>query len=203
MCGGFVMAYSSAKIIPSASSSHQLLIHLIYNIGRVSSYTVLGMLFGFFGSIFTLSSQSSGYFYFITGIVMVLMGFSLMGKIKFLTSLESSIAFNPSIKQLFSRLIHSKSYWSFYGLGMLNGFLPCGLVYFFLASAATSGSFVWGGLIMLIFGLSTLPALLGLGFMVGFLHGSGLREVMIKIASLIIIGYGLYMAYLGYSAVIA
>ena len=82
------MAYSSAKITPSASSSHQLLIHLIYNIGRVSSYTVLGMLFGFFGSIFTLSSQSSGYFYFITGIVMVLMGFSLMGKIKLSKNLK-------------------------------------------------------------------------------------------------------------------
>ena len=125
------MAYSSAKIAPSASSLHQFIVHLIYNIGRVSSYIVLGMLFGLFGSIFTFSAQSSGYFYFITGIIMVLMGLSLMGKIKFLTSLESSIAFNPMIKQLFSRLIHSKSYWSFYGLGMLNGFLPCGLVYFF------------------------------------------------------------------------
>lgn len=197
------MAYSSAKIVPSTSSFSQFIIHLIYNSGRVSSYVLLGMIFGFFGSIFTFSAHSTGYFYFVIGIVMVLMGLSLLGKIKFLTSLESSIAFNPSIKHLFSRLIHSKSYWSFYGLGMLNGFLPCGLVYFFLASAATSGSFFWGGLIMLIFGLSTLPALLGLGFMVGFLHVSGLREVMIKIASLIIMGYGLYMAYLGYSAVIA
>lgn len=197
------MAYSSTKITSSASSLHQFIMHLIYNMGRVSSYTILGMLFGLLGSIFTFSAQSSGYFYFITGIIMVLMGLSLMGKIKFLTSLESSIAFNPTIKRLFSKLIHSKSYWSFYGLGMLNGFLPCGLVYFFLASAATSGSFVWGGIIMLIFGLSTLPALLGLGFMVGFLHGNGLREVMIKIASVIIMVYGLYMAYLGYSAVIA
>lgn len=94
-------------------------------------------------------------------------------------------------------------YISFYGLGVLNGFLPCGLVYFFLASAAASGSALWGAVIMLIFGLSTVPALLGLGFMVGFLHGNGLRETMIKLASFIVIAYGIYMAYLGYRAVIA
>ena len=127
----------------------------------------------------------------------------MMGKIKFLTSLESTIAFNPIVKTLFSKLIHSKSLTSFYGLGLLNGFLPCGLVYFFLAAAATSGSWLGGGITMLLFGMATMPAMLGLGFVVGFLKGSGFREVMIKIASLIIVGYGLYMAYLGYSAAIA
>lgn len=203
MCGGFVMAYSSAKISPSTSSKGQIFYHLIYNLGRISAYSFLGALFGFLGGVVSFSAQGSGYFYFATGILMVLMGLSLMGKIKFLTSLESFIAFNPSIKTLFSTLIHSKSIGSFYGLGVLNGFLPCGLVYFFLASAALSGSTFYGAVIMLIFGLSTVPALLGLGFLIGFLHSSGLREVMIKLASVVIIAYGLYMAYIGYSAVIA
>ena len=203
MCGGFVMAYSSAKISPSTSSSKRFFYHLMYNAGRVSSYMVLGGFVAFLGSILSFSKQGSGYFYFVTGLLMVLMGLSLMGKIKFLTSLESSIAFNPAIKSAFSKLIHSKSLGSFYGLGMLNGFLPCGLVYFFLASAALSGSILSGSLIMLVFGISTMPSLLGLGFIIGFLHSSGLREVMIKLASLVIISYGLYMAYIGYSAAIA
>lgn len=203
MCGGFVMAYSSAKISPSLSSSKQFLVHLTYNIGRVSSYTILGMLFGYFGSVATLSAKSTGYFYFVTGLLMVLMGLSLMGKIKFLTSLESSLAFSPFVKRIFSKLIHSKSWFSFYGLGMLNGFLPCGLVYFFLAMAARSGSVFEGSAVMFIFGLSTMPVLLGLGFMVGFLHTHDLRGLMVKLASFIIIVYGIYMSYLGYSAVIA
>lgn len=175
----------------------------MYNMGRVSSYIFLGALCGLLGSMFSFSTQSSGYFYFIIGIIMVLMGLSLMGKIKFLTSLESSLAFNPAIKKLFSKLIHSKSYVSFYGLGILNGFLPCGLVYFFLASATASGSVWSGAMTMAIFGFSTVPALFGLGFMVGFLHENGLRDIMIKLASLIVIAYGIYMAYIGYSAVIA
>ncbi|WP_369806280.1 sulfite exporter TauE/SafE family protein [Sulfurospirillum diekertiae] len=202
MCGGFVMAYSSAKIDSSTSSFRQFLAHLTYNLGRISAYTFLGMFFGALGSIFTFSAQINGYFYFVIGILMVLMGLSMMGKIKFLTSLEATVAFNPLIKTLFSHLIHSKSMGSFYGLGLLNGFLPCGLVYFFLAAATTSGSFLLGGFTMAIFGLSTMPAMLGLGFIVGFLKGSEFREVMIKIASLIIVGYGIYMAYLGYSAAI-
>ncbi len=202
MCGGFVMAYTSAKIAPSTSSSRQFFYHLIYNLGRISAYAMLGILFGWLGSIIPFSPKGSGYFYFATGLIMVLMGLSLMGKIKFLTSLESSIAFNPAIKKLFSILIHSKNLGSFYGLGMLNGFLPCGLVYFFLASAALSGSPLWGMITMLIFGFSTIPALLGFGFIIGFLHGSGLREMMIKLASIIIMVYGIYMAYIGYRAAI-
>ncbi|MBP9566586.1 MAG: sulfite exporter TauE/SafE family protein [Sulfurospirillum sp.] len=201
MCGGFVMAYSSAKIDPTSSSFHQFLSHFIYNVGRISAYIILGILFGALGSLFTFSAYVSGYFYFFAGIVMVLMGLSMMGKMKFLTSLESNIAFHPLIKKIFSHLIHTKTLVSFYGLGLLNGFLPCGLVYFFLATAATSGSAIQGALTMALFGMATMPAMLGLGYVVGFLKGSGFRELMIKLASLIIIVYGIYMSYVGFAAV--
>ena len=61
MCGGFVMAYSSAKIDPAASAFSQFIAHLMYNVGRVSSYTLLGMIFGAIGSIFTFSARLNGY----------------------------------------------------------------------------------------------------------------------------------------------
>ena len=203
MCGGFVMAYSSTKIDPSSSSFEQFFSHLIYNIGRISSYSFLGALFGFMGTLFTFNAQVNGYFYFFIGMVMSLMGLSMFGKIKLLTSLEATIAFTPWIKTLFSKLIHTKSLSSFFGLGLLNGLLPCGLVYFFLARATTSGSFVLGALTMLIFGVSTMPAMLGLGFIVGFLKGSHFRDIMVKISSLMIMAYGLYMSYLGFTAVVS
>ncbi len=202
MCGGFIVAYSSAKIDTKSSKSKQFISHLAYNLGRVTSYVILGMLFGYLGSVISFSTTSTGYFYFFIGVFMVLMGLSLMGKIKFLTSLEVSLATNSFVKKAFSFLIHSKNLYSFYGLGMLNGMLPCGLVYFFAVSAAATSSVFWGGVTMLIFGLSTIPSLLGFGFIIGFLKQSGFREVMIKLASLVIIFYGIYMAYLGYSSVI-
>ncbi len=203
MCGGFVIAYSSAKIEPTASRSRQFVSHLFYNIGRISAYVTLGIFVGFLGSLFGFSNKLNGYFYFVVGLLMVLMGLSLMGKIKFLTSIESNIAFNPTVKRIFSYLINTKKIGSFFGLGFLNGLLPCGLVYFFLAKAASSGSFVLGGLTMLIFGVATIPTLLGLGFVVGFFKGGKKRAIMIQIASFIIIAYGVYMAYLGYMGAIA
>lgn len=203
MCGGFVVAYSSAKIDSSFSKIHQFFAHLFYSLGRVSSYVLLGAFFGYLGSVISFSKTSTGYFYFVVGLLMVLMGLSLMGKIKFLTSLESLLSTNNLIQPLFSKLIHSKSFFSFYGLGVLNGFLPCGLVYFFAVSAAATGSIFWGGVTMLVFGLSTIPSLLGFGFIIGFLKSSNFRETMIQIASIIIILYGIYTSYLGYMAVIS
>jgi len=200
MCGGFVVAYSSAKINPSSPIPSQLLAHLAYNFGRVTSYVLLGILFGLMGSVIAISSIVLGYLYFCVGIIMVLMGLSLMGKIKFLTSLESSLATHPWVRILFARLIRSPSLGSFYGLGLLNGFLPCGLVYFFAVSAVATASWFWGGVVMAIFGLSTVPALLGFGYIIGFLKGGHFRELMVKAASFLIIGYGIYMSYMGFMA---
>lgn len=195
-----MVAYTSAKINPKASVPSQLTAHLAYNIGRITSYALLGVVFGFMGSVIAFSPLVLGYLYFCVGILMVLMGLSLMGKIKFLTSLESSLASHPLVRTLFSKLIHSSSLGSFYGLGMLNGFLPCGLVYFFAVSAVATASWFWGGVVMVIFGLSTVPALLGFGYVIGFLKGGSFRELMIKIAGVMIIGYGIYMSYMGFMA---
>ena len=202
MCGGFVVAYSSSKIDTKSSKTTQFTSHLFYSLGRISSYVIIGMISGFIGSVISFSATSSGYLFFIIGIFMILMGFSLMGKIRFLTSLESSLGTNPFVKKIFQSLMYSKKIYSFYGLGMLNGFLPCGLVYFFAVSAAASGSIFWGGITMLIFGLTTIPSLLGFGFIIGFLNSGNLREIMIKVASIVIVFYGIYMSYLGYMSVI-
>lgn len=202
MCGGFVVAYSSSKIDTKSSKTTQFISHLFYSLGRISSYVIIGMISGFIGSVISFSATSSGYLFFIIGIFMILMGFSLMGKIRFLTSLESSLGTNPFVKKIFQSLMYSKKIYSFYGLGMLNGFLPCGLVYFFAVSAAASGSIFWGGITMLIFGLTTIPSLLGFGFIIGFLNSGNLREIMIKVASVVIIFYGIYMSYLGYMSVV-
>ncbi|NPA81715.1 MAG: sulfite exporter TauE/SafE family protein, partial [Epsilonproteobacteria bacterium] len=92
MCGGFVVAYTTAKIDPSKGKLYQFLSHLAYNIGRITSYVIIGVIFGALGSIFIWNKVTMGSFYIVIGIFMILMGYSLMGKIKFLTSIESSLA---------------------------------------------------------------------------------------------------------------
>jgi len=198
MCGGFIVAYTAAKIDSSRGRAYQFFCHFLYNFGRVTSYAIIGVIFGLLGSMFVFDHISIGIFNIAIGIFMFFMGLSLMGKLRFLTSIEFSLAGSSFVKKLFSVLIHSKALPSFFFLGMLNGFLPCGLVYFFAASAASTASAFWGGVVMLVFGLSTMPVLLGLGFVVGSLKSSNFRKIMIQIASFVIIIFGLYMIYKGY-----
>jgi len=198
MCGGFVIAYTTAKVDPSKGKLWGSTAHLAYNLGRITSYALIGALFGYLGSIMLISKTLHGTLYILVGVFMILMGLSLSGNLKFLTSIELSLTHLPFFKKLFSTLLHSKSLLSFFFLGMLNGFLPCGLVYFFAASAAATGSPFWGAVVMVIFGISTVPVMFGLGTIAGFLKSSSFRLLMIKLASIVIVIYGIYLTYKGY-----
>ena len=198
MCGGIVIAYSSTKIKSDWTKQVQALAHLLYSFGRISTYMILGALFGLVGGVVTFDNLTSGIFLLLTGFLMVLVGLSLLGKIKFLTILEHTCSKSPLYQNTFKALLGSQSLFSFYLLGMLNGLLPCGFVYVFAITAASTGSAFWGAFVMLIFGLSTIPALFSLGFFVGVFKQSNLRDLFIKLASILVITFGAYIAYLGY-----
>jgi len=202
MCGGIVIAYSSTKIKSEWSKKMQTTVHLLYSLGRVTTYTILGALFGLVGGVVTFDNLTSGILLLTTGSMMVLIGLSLMGKIKFLTMLEHSCSKSPLYQSTFKSLIGSDSLMSFYLLGMLNGLLPCGFVYVFAITAASTGSAFWGAFVMFIFGLSTIPALFSLGFFIGLFKQTNLRDLFIKMASFLVIAFGLYIAYLGYEYII-
>ncbi len=200
MCGGFILAYSSAKIDSSSSFLNQSICHLFYNIGRISAYVLLGAFFGLLAQSMDFSRLFMGYIHFTIGIIMVLIGLSLIGKIRFLTAVESSFLFNKKFKKVFLQMTKSKSRLSFYILGFLNGLFPCGLVYFFIASAIASGSWVKGAFIMSVFGMSTLPAVFSVGIFVGLLKSSRFKNIMIKIASIMVIMQGIYLSFNGFLA---
>ena len=95
--------------------------------------------------------------------------------------------------------MRSKSLLSFFSLGMLNGIIPCGLVYSFAIIAASTASPIWGGVIMLIFGLSTIPTLFFLGTVTKFLQKGSTRKVMMRISAFLVIAYGVFTLYKGYN----
>ncbi|MCX6072885.1 MAG: sulfite exporter TauE/SafE family protein [Campylobacterales bacterium] len=197
MCGGFIVAYSSTKIDPSMSRMDQLLRHGAYNIGRVSSYVLLGMAFGGLGSLFTVTMETHGALFIFAGVLMIITALSMLGLSKLLHALEHSFSNFKLFKLLFSRLIKSKSIRSFMALGMMNGFFPCGFVFFFAAKAASSASILDGGLIMAAFGLATVPTLLALGQSVNFMREIAFRQSMNRIAAIAILIYGIYSIYYG------
>ncbi len=95
MCGGIVIAYSSTKIKSHWTKKVQATAHLLYSFGRITTYSILGALFGLVGGVVTFDNTTSGIFLLITGTMMVLVGLSLMGKIKFLTKLRRLVKLNP------------------------------------------------------------------------------------------------------------
>lgn len=198
MCGGIIIAYSSTKVNDQWQQTTQIIAHLLYSLGRVLTYVILGAMFGYLGGVAMFNNLANGSLLILAGIFMILSGLSLSGQIKFLTVIEHSVSSSSWYRNLFHELLRSQSLLSFFILGMLNGLLPCGLVYFFAVTAASTGSPLYGALVMLLFGLSTIPALFSLGFFVGLYKSGRFRNIMIRIAAISVILFGLYTLYQGY-----
>lgn len=198
MCGGIIVAYSSTKIEGRWSEYAQAIAHLTYSMGRITTYTLLGAVFGAIGGVVSFNHIANGTLTLLAGIFMILTGLSLAGKLSFLTRLEHSFSGSRWYQEVFRQVLRSKSLYSFYVLGLLNGLLPCGLVYFFAVTAASTGSALWGAFVMLIFGLSTVPALFSLGMFAGIFTKSSMRKTMMSLAAIVVVFYGFYTMYRGY-----
>lgn len=153
MCSPLVMAVSN--ISPSALTNR-----LLYNTGRILTYSVLGALVGFVGFLLPISRFQN--------LVSILLGVALLaigiGALKVHIPLVSFWIgkFTNRLKALFAKILKKKNYGSVMFLGILNGFLPCGLVYIALTYCLTLTSPLEGSGFMILFGFGTLPVMLGL-----------------------------------------
>ncbi|VAY88491.1 Heavy-metal-associated domain (N-terminus) and membrane-bounded cytochrome biogenesis cycZ-like domain, possible membrane copper tolerance protein [hydrothermal vent metagenome] len=189
MCGGFVLSYTSVKIDSSWSKKYQALMHLLYGIGRTTSYVVLGVIFGFIGQNIGVNLFSKGILFILLGVLMFILGISFIDKIGINKYLKLDILEIPIIKSIHFKTFKSKKAYSFFIFGVLNGFIPCGLVYFFLSTSIISSSAQSGAIGMLIFGLSTIPALFIVGFMANIIKNKFVK-IFNYVASFLIISYG-------------
>lgn len=194
MCGGFVVAYTAKKIRQSDSAMRQNLNHLLYNLGRIAAYVLIGGFSGFLGATVFMTQTTRGVTLLLIALVMFLIGHSMLGKSRFLQWLESRTPFQKQIRSA----LHSKEKSSFFQLGLINGFLPCGFVYFFAFTAASTGSVGGGALVMLVFGVATIPVLMALANTASLVQKFNLRNYAGKLAGWVVILYGYWLAYQGY-----
>ncbi len=166
MCGPIVLALP----VFGESRLKVLMGRILYNLGRILTYAVMGALFGLFGSrivLFGLQQNLSIGFGVII-LVYVLIPRKTRTKISEFSFYKRTVSI---LKSNFSRLISRKSNSSFFAIGLLNGLLPCGFVYVGIAGAVTTGSWINGALYMALFGLGTFPIMLAtaiLGRVVNF-----------------------------------
>lgn len=156
MCGPLVMALP----ISHQSNFQKWVSILLYHFGKISSYMVLGILLGLFGSTLPLYGVQENLSIVMGSIMLlyVLYVFVIKSTWK-IPFLKSNILYSIIIKKM-GALFKSKNRISFYLIGFLNGLLPCGMVYLALTSAIATQSVVQGGMIMAFFGLGTMPALI-------------------------------------------
>jgi sulfite exporter TauE/SafE/copper chaperone CopZ len=171
MCGGINLSQTLGSPVRSS---------LLYNIGRVASYTVVGGVVGAIGSVITFSGAMRGIVQLIAGVFMVIMGANMLG-IFLPARLGSWLRkFQPRLPRAFSSRISKEKGKSNSPLivGLLNGLMPCGPLQAMQLYALSTGSPLKGAVSMLLFSLGTLPLMFGLGALSSLLSKKFTRKVM-------------------------
>lgn len=188
MCGGIML--SQCITINNNSKFENLKPSLLYNLGRLISYTILGGIVGGLGSIFSLSTFTQGFISLLAGIFMVFIGLNIYG-------FKSLRFFN--IKLPWSKCSNSsnKKRTPFI-VGLINGFMPCGPLQAMQVYALATGNIVSGALSMFFFGLGTIPLMLLFGAISSFFTSKN-TKVLLKISGAIVLVLGISMSNRGLS----
>jgi len=189
MCGGIVGALSLQSPQRGATA---WLVHLSYNAGRITSYVLAGVIAGGLGQAAgNLLAWQNG-LYLFASLMLVAMGLYLLGLTQFLAPLErGGQALWRRIQPLTARFLPVRGPAQALPLGLLWGWLPCGLVYSALTSALAAGSAAQGALVMLAFGLGTLPNLLLAGLLLTRFRRFAQDRVVRVVSGLLVLGYGI------------
>ena len=196
MCGGIVAALTgSLDAGIRASRGRFLAAALAYNAGRIASYSVAGVVLGLLGQQVNMLESLTGFplARVFSGVFMLLLGVYLAGWWPALRWLEQAGArLWKRIEPLGRRFIPIRHSGQAFVLGMLWGWLPCGMVYAVLALALASGSTLYGGLTMLAFGLGTLPLMLAMGVSFNALARRLQGRTIRALAGITVLLFGVY-----------
>ncbi len=165
MCGPVVVSFSLS--LSHRTASQQMFAHLSYNLGRIVTYGLLGALAGLTGQFFDLVGKLAGIeniVAIVAGALMILAGLLMLDLVphRFLQRFDPLRYTSQFLKPLGSR-ISSPTVASKFALGLMLGFLPCGLIYAALLKAMATGTALAGLLTMMAFGFGTAGALFALG----------------------------------------
>jgi sulfite exporter TauE/SafE len=192
MCGPIALGVSN---IGYQSGRNQLFTSIQYNIGRVVTYALLGLLFGLIGQTIVLAGMQK-VFSFIAGILLILLFLLSLDFEQFLSRIKPFKKGLSRISSFISGMASSELMKKPFVFGMANGILPCGLVYLAIAGSLAAGGITEGIMFMTLFGLGTIPALFALMLGSGLISPrirSGFRKFLPYVQLLM----GIYLIYRG------
>jgi len=195
MCGPLVGGF--ALCLPDSRATVP---HLLYNLGRVTTYAAAGGVVGLSGSFVRFAGAFAPfqqYLLFATGVLIALMGLSVGGWLPGGARTLEAGTLPGAVSRIFRRAAEAGGTGAAFPLGLATGLLPCGLVYTALLSAARAGmegaspaeGFFRGFLAMAAFGAGTVPALFLFGKAIGS-AGARLRGFLLKLSAALLVAAG-------------
>jgi len=201
MCGGINLS----QCIPQKAENtgkggiNNFMPSILYNAGRVVSYTIIGGIVGALGSVVSFSGPAKGIVAIGASIFMVIMGINMLNIFPGLRR------FNPRMPKIFARLIGKEKGVSknrpFY-VGLLNGLMPCGPLQAMQLYALSTGDPIKGALSMLVFSLGTVPLMFGLGALSSFLSKQFTAKMMqVSAVLVIVLGFAMFQTGMAVSGI--
>ena len=198
MCGGIGLSQSLPKKTRAYERRNRSLTPLkpsiLYNLGRLCSYTALGYMLGLLGFLLGgetevgLSVQLQGAVKLLAGLIMIIMGLNMLELIPFIRRVTPRMSFIMSGVHRKKK----KSAGTPFMIGILNGFMPCGPLQSIWLVALASGNPLRGAITMFLFCLGTIPLMLGLGSVVSLL-GHKFTNQVVKAGAVLLVVMGLSM----------
>ena len=190
MCGGICLSQCVPK---KQSVEHKLgrfeMIQpsLLYNFGRVISYTVIGGIVGGIGSVVSFSGTMKGLVQLLAGVFMVIMGLNMLNIFPGLRK------FNPRMPKIFAKTIYAKKINSspLY-IGILNGLMPCGPLQAMQLYALSTGSPIKGAISMFLFSVGTFPLMFLFGALSSLMNKKFSGKLM-KASAVLVVVLGMFM----------
>ncbi|MBN1175762.1 sulfite exporter TauE/SafE family protein [Candidatus Woesearchaeota archaeon] len=186
MCGGFVVSYC-AKDAKEGRKSHKS--HFMYGFGKTISYTIIGAMFGLLGSFIAFTPQIRGIAGLLAGLFLIIFG------LKMLNVFPKLRRFGLHTPKGVTKFVakEQKNTKSPLVIGLLNGLMiACGPLQAIYIMAAGTGSMIEGAKILFLFGLGTLPVLLGFGFITSLVSRRATTKIL-KASAFVVILLGLIM----------
>ncbi|OPJ58703.1 sulfite exporter TauE/SafE family protein [Clostridium chromiireducens] len=181
MCGGIMLSQSMSK--NEASKLQVVRPAILYNVGRVTAYTVIGGLVGALGSVLSLSLATKSAMQIFAGVFMIILGLNMAG---------FSMFRRMNLRLPWSTCTMKKKFKAPFLVGLLNGLMPCGPLQTMQLYALGTGSATKGALSMFLFALGTVPLMLTLGALSGLLS-KGYTKKILKMSGFLVIILGVIM----------
>lgn len=189
MCGGILLTQTINKNENMIDKKSSFKIALLYNLGRIISYTIIGGIVGALGSIFSTTIQIQNFIKIIAGIFMIISGLHMIG-LKIFNNIKFPI--------FFKRSTCVNNHKNPFIIGYLNGFLPCGPLQTLQLYALSTGSFIMGASSMFVFSLGTLPIMLSFAYISSRVSKRFSKRIY-KYAGILIIILGIFMMKPGFN----